>query len=148
MDSLKNCALEYLHRTGCAFRSTPDKTIHLFSMRGHFGSYPVYLYTKAPYLICLAKYPQIVPDEHRMEVAEFLHRINYGLLLGNFEMDLDDGILRFRTALISDSDEIPHSILAQYIQMPAAMLDRYAAGIDAMIYEGELALNALKLIED
>lgn len=148
MDKLKDCTLEYLRRSGCTFRCTPEGNLYTFSMQGHSGIYPVLLYAKEPYLVCLAKYPQVIPDERRLEVADFLHRANYGLLLGNFETDLDAGEVRFRTALLTDGEALSTGILDRYIQMPAAMLDRYAAGIEAIVYDGEIAPVALKIVED
>ena len=40
-----------------------------------------------------------VPEERRAEVALLLHRINAGLYLGNFELDLDDGEIRFKASI-------------------------------------------------
>jgi hypothetical protein len=46
--------------------------------------------------------PITVPTERRAAVVEFLSRVNYGLSLGNFEIDLDDGEVRFKTVLLED----------------------------------------------
>jgi hypothetical protein len=40
-----------------------------------------------------------VPEEKRTDVALVLHRINAGLLLGNFELDLDSGELQFKASI-------------------------------------------------
>ena len=109
---------------------------------------PVLLYAREPYLVCLAKLPDAIPDESRLEVAEYLHRANYGLLLGSFEMDYDRGEVRYRTALLTEGACPAESVLDRYIQMPAAMLDRYAAGIEAIVLEGEIAQEALARVEE
>lgn len=43
--------------------------------------------------------PRSVPETKRIRMAELLVRINYGLVLGNFEMDWDDGELRYKTSM-------------------------------------------------
>ena len=40
-----------------------------------------------------------VPPERREAVALLLTRANYGIYLGNFEMDLDDGEIRFKASV-------------------------------------------------
>jgi hypothetical protein len=42
--------------------------------------------------------PDRVPEERRTAVALLLARVNYGLILGNFEIDLDDGEVRFKAS--------------------------------------------------
>lgn len=43
--------------------------------------------------------PDEVPAEHRAAVVELLARINYGLLSGAVEIDLEDGEVRARTGI-------------------------------------------------
>ena len=43
--------------------------------------------------------PGKVAEEHRTAMAVLLARINYGLTLGNFEIDLSDGEVRFKASI-------------------------------------------------
>lgn len=43
--------------------------------------------------------PINVPEPQRSAVAEYLHRANFGLPDGNFEMDYDEGEMRFKITL-------------------------------------------------
>src|SRR5437868_9878284 len=47
----------------------------------------------------LACFAPAVPPARRDEVARFLTRSNWELLIGSFEMDYDDGSVRFRTGV-------------------------------------------------
>ncbi len=49
-------------------------------------------------------YPIFVPEIRRPSVLEALNRINYSLVYGNFEIDMADGEIRFRTTVESESD--------------------------------------------
>jgi hypothetical protein len=48
---------------------------------------------------CYSLLPSVVPEAGRAAVAEGLTRLNYGLLVGAFELDLDDGEVRCRTSI-------------------------------------------------
>lgn len=148
MDSLQDCTRAYLEASGCRCRREEEGgSLYTFAARGEHGVYPVLVYTRAPFLICIASFRQTVPDARRLEAAEYLHRINYGLLLGNFEMDYDEGEVRFRTSLMAEGS-LTHEVLDRYIQMPAAMLDRYAPGLAAIVADGEIAGEALRRVQD
>ncbi|HST05674.1 MAG TPA: YbjN domain-containing protein [Chloroflexia bacterium] len=43
--------------------------------------------------------PIKAPEEKRPILADFLTRANYGLYVGNFEMDYNDGEIRYKTSL-------------------------------------------------
>ena len=147
MDSLQDCTRAYLEASGCRCRREEGGSLYTFAARGEHGVYPVLVYARAPFLFCSARFRQTVPDARRLEAAEYLHRINYGLLLGNFEMDYDEGEVRFRTSLMAEGS-LTHEVLDRYIQMPAAMLDRYAPGLAAIVAEGEIAGEALRRVQD
>lgn len=148
MDSLQDCTRAYLEASGCRCRREEEGgSLYTFAARGEHGVYPVLVYARAPFLICIASFRQTVPDARRLETAEYLHRINYGLLLGNFEMDYDEGEVRFRTSLMAEGS-LTHEVLDRYIQMPAAMLDRYAPGLAAIVADGEIAGEALRRVQD
>ena len=148
MDSLQDCTRAYLEASGCRCRREEEGgSLYTFAARGEHGVYPVLVYARAPFLICLASFRQTVPDARRLEAAEYLHRINYGLLLGNFEMDYDEGEVRFRTSLMAEGS-LTQEVLDRYIQMPAAMLDRYAPGLAAIVADGEIAGEALRRVQD
>ncbi len=39
------------------------------------------------------------PEDTRPSVAEFITRANYGVIIGNFELDYEDGTVRFKTSV-------------------------------------------------
>ena len=50
-------------------------------------------------LLVYSLLPRDVPKSEREKVALMLTQINYGLVLGNFEMDLGDGEVRYKTSM-------------------------------------------------
>ncbi len=89
--------------------------------------------------------PVTVPTERRPAMAEFLTRANYGLVLGNFEMDFEDGEVRYKTSI--DVERIPFDLLEQSawgldlfkdITYPnVLMMDKYLPGIMRVIASNE-----------
>ena len=59
-------------------------------------------------------------------------------------MDYDNGDVRFRSAMVRENRPMEESILDRYIKTPAAMLDQYTAGIQAIVRDGEIARHALE----
>ena len=76
--------------------------------------------------------PQFVDEERRWAVAEYLMRANYGLSIGNFEMDFDDGEVRFRTAIDVEGDRLSPALLKSLIYSNWVTMDRYLLGLQAV----------------
>jgi len=72
---------------------------------------------------------QISPDR-RMEMAEFLTRANYGLPLGSFEMDLDEGDIHFKTGIDVEGEQLTQGLVKHVVYTNVIMMDRYLPGIE------------------
>lgn len=91
-----------------------------------------------------------VPDAKLHDVAEFLARANYGLSIGNFELDFNDGEIRYKTSVdVSDNEELVNDTLVKnlvYINM--VTVDQYFPGLMAVIYGGKKPAEAIEEIEN
>lgn len=77
--------------------------------------------------------PQFAAEDRRVAVAEYLMRANYGLSIGNFEMDFDDGEVRFRTGIDVEGDRLSPALLKSLIYSNWVTMDRYLPGLQAVI---------------
>jgi hypothetical protein len=73
-------------------------------------------------------FPERVPEAARHDVALFLISQNYELPVGSFEMDPEDGEIRFRTTWIQAGDEAPSAdmlfdTLSPHLAIVAAHLE-------------------------
>lgn len=67
------------------------------------------------------------------EIAKYLAMANYGLYLGNFELDVRDGEIRYKCTVDCDGMEtIPADIVGRAIHIPFRMFHRYGDGIAAL----------------
>ena len=62
--------------------------------------------------------PLRVPEGCRPAIAEAVARANYGLRLGKFELDLDDGELRFQMAQILTFDAVGEDVIDRLRRSP------------------------------
>ena len=95
------------------------------------------------YAIC----PVNVPEERRLAVAEFLTRANFGLKVGNFEMDMDDGEVRFKTSIDVEKAELTRALVSNLVYANVWTMDRYLPGVLTVIYGSESPLQAIQKIE-
>ncbi|MCU0690852.1 MAG: YbjN domain-containing protein [Polyangiaceae bacterium] len=71
-----------------------------------------------------------VPPEHRTQVAEFITRINYGTVIGNYELDLGDGEVRYRASLDFRGQELTENLVANAI---ASAMDATEDYVEALL---------------
>jgi hypothetical protein len=81
------------------------------------------------YSVC----PYNVPEEGRPAAMEFVTRVNYGLLVGNFELDLADGEVRFKTSLDVRGAELTPILVARAIMPNLLGMNTYLPGIAAIV---------------
>jgi hypothetical protein len=91
--------------------------------------------------------PVRAPEGSRPAVAETVARANYGLKVGKFEMDLDDGELRFQVAQILTDDNLEDEVIRRLIGTTMAMLDMYLPAVLSVIYGNELPKDAIRFVE-
>ena len=84
-----------------------------------------------------------VPDDLRGYVAEFMHRLNYGLLIGNFEMDFNDGEIRFKTSIDVEGGELTFELARNTVYANVLQFDQYLATIYAVLHGGLSVEEAL-----
>lgn len=91
--------------------------------------------------------PIQIPAEKRMALAEFITRANYGLILGNFELDFGDGELRYKTSVDVEESQLSLELLQPVTFVNVSTMDRYLPGIMAVVYGGQSPQEAVKQIE-
>lgn len=71
--------------------------------------------------------------ENLTELCTYLTMANYGLRAGNFELDMRDGEVRYKTYVNCEGlDSLPEEIIRESIYVGCAMMERYGNGIAAL----------------
>jgi hypothetical protein len=95
------------------------------------------------YSVCSAN----VPPALRPAAAEYLTRANWGLTVGNFEMDWADGEIRYKTGLEIEGDWPGTATAKRVVYTNLLMMDRYLPGLMAVIYGQADPAEALQQAE-
>lgn len=73
----------------------------------------------------------IIVSDKRNRISQLLTKINYGLRIGNFEMDYDDGQIRYKTSIDYDGvKEFDDSFIANLILISLTTTDKYFQAIE------------------
>lgn len=88
-----------------------------------------------------------VPFERRRLVGEYLTRANYGLRLGNFEMDFDDGEVRCRAGIDVEGGVLEPTMIKNLAHCCCALMDRYLPGLMKVAFGETLPDAAIREIE-
>ncbi len=98
------------------------------------------------YSVC----PTKVPKPKRRAVAEFLSRANYGTVVGNFELDFNDGEIRYKTHSDLKYNFLVSEAIKELVYTNVMMMDLYLPGITSVIsgkVSPEEAICAIEPIE-
>ena len=97
--------------------------------------------------VFVSAFPAVVPDEHRAAVGEFCNRANFGLAIGNFELDVDGGEVRFRTSVDAEGLEPTPALVRNAVVANVLTMDRYVTGLLAVL-NGTDPADAIEDCED
>lgn len=91
------------------------------------------------------------PPAKRPAIAEFITRANYGLPNGNFEMDFEDGEIRFKTSMDTEDIELTDAMVRNLVYANVLAMDQYLPGIMNVIYSDmspDAAINRIENTDD
>lgn len=131
------------------FRQIEDKPILSMGFRGDNGTWMCYAQAKDDrgQFVFYSVMDSNVPADKRQAVAEFLTRANYGLTLGNFEMDFSDGEVRYKTSVDVEGGQLTTQMVKTLVYVNVLMMDKYLPGIMSVIYAGISPADAIARIE-
>ncbi len=92
--------------------------------------------------------PVRVPEEMRAAIAEFITRANYGLRIGNFEMDYEDGEVRYKSSVDFEGTELSTDLIRNLVYPAVQTMDRYMPGLLAVVYGGREPAAAIADVEE
>ena len=79
--------------------------------------------------------PLSAEEDCRAAIAEYFTRVNYGMIFGKFEMDYEDGELRYTLSMdCEDRTGLSDSLMRSVIYMSRDMIEKYGDGLAAVMY--------------
>ena len=131
------------------FQRMEGKTILRMGVSGKNGSWVSYAQAQddKQRFIFYSIMDTKVPEDKRQAVAEFLTRANYGLIIGNFEMDFSDGEVRYKTSIDVEGGQLVPRMIKIMVYTNVLMMDKYLPGIMQVIYGGVSPAKAVAAVE-
>lgn len=149
MGQLYNAVVDYLTEDGWHFGvAQEDVALHFgFQGRNNLWQCLCIVDEDKGFVRFYSIAPVIVPEESRGAVSEFLTRANYGLPLGNFEMDYRDGEVRFKTSIDVEGGELTPTMIENLLKSNLTTMDQYLPGLMRVLYGNVAPAAAVEAIE-
>jgi hypothetical protein len=134
---------DFLDHDGWEVRPVEGKTALGMNYHGDKGMWHCVAWAREEQseFVFYSIYPLHAPQDKREAAAEYLTRINYGLFIGNFEMDFDDGEIRYKTSIDVEDDPLTPALIRPVIYVNLLNMDRFLPGLEAVL-TGELTPQA------
>jgi hypothetical protein len=141
--------IQHLDERDVKYMANSDTRSIYAEFRGEVGTYRIIaaVDAEADLFQVFGYAPVRVPDGARPSIAETLVRANYGLKVGKFEMDWNDGELRFQAAQILSDGNLDDDVIGRLMGTTIAMLDMYLPAVMSVIYGNELPQDAIRCVE-
>jgi hypothetical protein len=149
MPSIFETVVGYFERDGWKYRRLSGHEALEMGVAGEKGTYRLVVVVDGERSIIrfLTFLEGKVPETRRREVMEYLTRANYGLLLGNFELDLGDGEIRFKVAADIETLGFTYEQYQSTLYVSVAMMDRYFPGLQKVVQGSADAAAAIAEVE-
>lgn len=142
--------IDFFKKEGWSYVPVENETAVILGVKGENGNFE-----------CLAEVNEVnnsfiffsifnenIPEGKRSEVSELLTRLNYGKFQGNFEMDFEDGELRYKTSIYYGSQGLNLDVIENMVLTNIATMDRSIGGFMRLIYGNINPLDAYLQIEE
>ncbi len=136
MGAILDVAAAFFEEDGWPFQQLEGQPILQIGFQGDNGQWVCFAQAREEqaqfvfYSVCATR----APEARRSALAEFLTRANYGLIVGNFELDWSDGEVRYKTSLDVEGDRLTPALVKQLAYANVVTMDRYLPGIMRVIY--------------
>jgi hypothetical protein len=149
MSSLLDVAKQFFESDNWHYRDVPEMGILTMNFKGNAGQWVCFVQARDEHGL-LALYsiaPITAPDDRRQAMCEYLARANYNMAVGNFEMDMADGQIRYKTSIAAMPGELTASLIGHMVYANLLNMDKYLPGIQAVIEVGVSPAEAIAQIE-
>ncbi|NMC32962.1 MAG: YbjN domain-containing protein [Veillonellaceae bacterium] len=149
MGRVYESVLAFLQEDNWRYEEIPGETAVRLSFTGQNARYDCFGRVNEAHevFVFYSIIPVRVPEAQRPLVAELLARINYGLNIGNFELDMNDGEIRYKTSIDIEGGDLTPRMAETLIAVNISTTDRYFPSFADVMYAGVAPVEAVARIE-
>lgn len=142
--------LAYFAGEGIPHNVHPERQTVEASHHGSHGTYRVEIawYQGSQRLGVFIRAHTLVPRAHRDRACVLANLVNWGLAVGNFELDPEDGELVYRATLVIADGTLGHAQLHRTLLSSVAAVDYYLPAFQSLAEAGLTPRQALALLEE
>jgi hypothetical protein len=149
MESLFDVVVKFFRDTGWVFSQVEGKTVLVMGVKGKNGEWKAIAETQEEegrFIFC-SFLPTPIPENKRLPVALFITRVNHRLAIGNFQLNFDDGSVRYQTGINVKGERLTPTLVGNLLAPNLTTMDKYLPGIMAIVYAGAQPIQALAAID-
>ena len=142
--------VEFFQKDNWPFSEMEGKTILRTGFSGKNGKWTCFAQAREnqSQFIFYSVSPNAAPQDKIPAAVEFITRANYGLVIGNFEMDLADGEIRYKTSIDVEGDELSFALIRQTVYANVMTMNKYLPGLMSVLYANVAPAQAIAQIEE
>ncbi|MBR2773740.1 MAG: YbjN domain-containing protein [Selenomonadaceae bacterium] len=121
-----------------------------YSVDARFGHVTIFFHAYEDKIILHFMIPLNAKEEERSKVGEFILRANYGLKVGGFDFDFNDGEVSYRIALYCGDDEFAPPTYEQIdfaVVIGLMMIERYGDALVKVMFGLVEPVDAIAAVE-
>ncbi|MBA3672418.1 MAG: YbjN domain-containing protein [Gemmatimonadaceae bacterium] len=94
-------------------------------------------------VVCRTRMQLFIPKKQHRRAMELITRVNYELIIGSFDLDLDDGMLGFRVSYDLENGVMSPEMVANLACCAVSAIDRWYPPLMEVIYGGKAVAAVL-----
>lgn len=140
-----NLLIEFFEEDNWDFQWMTGMSVLTLNYSGTNGHWQCYAQAREAQqqLVFYSVLPANAAPAMRNSVAEFITRANYGMVIGNFEMDYDDGEIRYKTSVDVEGSTVTLPLIRQLVYANISIMDHYFPALMRVLYGGIAPQEAL-----
>ena len=149
MSTLQATVANYLEENGWTYEPLDDGPMLSAQYDGDNGTWTCFVVANEDQhqVVFYSVVPVHAEESALLRAAEFITRVNYDLIIGNFELDMSDGEIRFKTSLDVEGDELSTALVRNLLLANVAATDHYLPGFEQLLAGDETPAEILADIE-
>lgn len=138
----------YLDKQEWKYSKSEQANVLVFGIGGKNGSFQciAHLIEEHHRFLFISICGSNTPPNKRNDMVMLLNRINYDLVVGNFEMGSSDGEIRFRTSIDYEHISPNEEVVEELIMTNIISMDKNLPGLMGLMYGGSTLEQAIEVI--
>ena len=149
MGRILDAVAQFLEKDSWPYTLMNDQPIYRTGFEGNHGQFTCYAQEREQQeqFVFYSVFPVRAPENKLAVVAEFINRANYGMIIGNFEMDYSDGEIRYKTSVDVEGVDMEEALLRHLVYANVLTIDKYFPGLMRVLYADITAEDAINEVE-